>query len=171
VRPWKLRDGSMVTIRPIRPEDEPLMVRFHERLSERTVEMRYFQPLDFPRRAAHDRLTRICFIDYDRELALVAEGRDPSTGGPEILGIGRLSKLRRRDEAEFALLVSDQWQGKGLGTELLRLLVEFGREEKLRRICAEMLPGNIEMRRLSEKLGFRLEWGAGDGVVRAEMEI
>jgi acetyltransferase len=171
VRPWKLRDGTTVTIRPIRPEDEPLMVRFHEPLSERTVEMRYFQPLDFGRRAAHDRLTRLCFIDYDRQLALVAEGRDESTGRPEILGIGRLSRLRRRDEAEFALLVSDRWQGQGLGSELLRLLVEFGREEKLRRICAEMLPGNIEMQQVSKKLGFRLERSAGDGVVRAELEI
>jgi len=171
VRPWKLRDGTAVTIRPIRPEDEPLMVRFHEPLSERTVEMRYFQPLDFSRRAAHDRLTRLCFIDYDRELALVAEGRDGATGRAEILGIGRLSRLRRRDEAEFALLVSDRWQGQGLGSELLRLLVEFGREEKLRRICAEMLPGNIEMQQVSKKLGFRLERSAGDGVVRAEIEI
>jgi acetyltransferase len=133
--------------------------------------MRYFQPLDFSRRAAHDRLTRLCFIDYDRELALVAEGRDGSTGRAEILGIGRLSRLRRRDEAEFALLVSDRWQGQGLGSELLRLLVEFGREERLRRICAEMLPGNIEMQQVSKKLGFRLERSAADGVVRAEMEI
>jgi acetyltransferase len=67
--------------------------------------------------------------------------------------------------------VADRWQGLGLGSEILRLLVEFGREEKLRRICAEMLPENVQMGRVSEKLGFRLDRSAGDGMVRAELEI
>ncbi len=79
---WTMKDGTPVTIRPIRPEDEPLMVKFHETLSERSVYMRYFQPLKLSTRTAHERLTRICFIDYDREMALVAERRHPAGGEP-----------------------------------------------------------------------------------------
>src|SRR5262249_26238796 len=80
VRPWRLSDGSEVLIRPIAPEDEPLMIGFHGRLSERSVYFRYFHMLPLDRRIAHDRLTRICFLDYDREIALVAQRRDPGSG-------------------------------------------------------------------------------------------
>jgi acetyltransferase len=73
VSSWTMKDGSAVTIRPIRPEDEPLLVRFHETLSDRSVYLRYFCSLSLSRRVAHERLLRICFGDYDREIALVAE--------------------------------------------------------------------------------------------------
>ncbi|HET7214302.1 MAG TPA: acetate--CoA ligase family protein, partial [Terriglobia bacterium] len=102
---WKLKDGTPVVIRPIRPEDEPLMVKFHHTLSERSVYMRYFHMLSLSRRIEHDRLTRICFIDFDREMALVAVHRDPDTGNSEILGVGRLSKQHGINEAEFAVLI------------------------------------------------------------------
>ena len=69
----EMKDGEPMVIRPIRPEDEPLMVRFHESLSEESVYMRYFHMMNLDQRTAHERLTRICFIDYDREMALVAE--------------------------------------------------------------------------------------------------
>ena len=82
-----------MTIRPIRPEDEPMMVRFHEALSDRSVHFRYFHMINLSHRVAHERLTRICFIDYDREMALVAERTDPVTGSPEIIAVGRLIKL------------------------------------------------------------------------------
>ena len=72
---WKMEDGTELTVRPIRPEDEPAVVKFHAHLSERTVTRRYLQPLELWRRTAHERLTHICFIDYDREMALVAEKR------------------------------------------------------------------------------------------------
>jgi acetyltransferase len=69
VSEWKMKDGQTVTIRPIRPEDEPVMTDFHTKLSERTVYLRYFQPLKLSQRTAHERLTRICFNDYDRMVA------------------------------------------------------------------------------------------------------
>jgi acetyltransferase len=72
VRTWKLKDGTPILIRPIRPEDEPMMVKFHGTLSENTVLFRYFGLLKLERRVAHDRLVRMCFNDYDRELAIVA---------------------------------------------------------------------------------------------------
>ena len=91
VREWTMKDGSQVTIRPIRPEDEPAMVEFHQKLSERSVYLRYFQPLKLTQRTAHERLTRVCFIDYDREMALVAERTD-AAGEQEILAVGRMSQ-------------------------------------------------------------------------------
>ena len=92
VKHWQLRDGTAVTIRPIRPEDEPLLVKFHHTLSEESVYFRYFHLMTLSHRIAHDRLTRICFIDYDREMALVVDRKDPDTGEHIILGAGRLSK-------------------------------------------------------------------------------
>ncbi len=153
---WKLKDGSPVLIRPIRPEDEPLMVRFHETLSEQTVYLRYFQALKLSQRVAHDRLARLCFIDYDREMALVAIREAPGGGAPELIAVGRLIKQHGLNEAEFAILVSDRYQRSGLGTELLRRLLQVGRDEKLARVTADILPENYGMQRMCEKLGFRL---------------
>ena len=128
-----MKDGTAVTIRPIRPEDEPAMVQFHETLSERSVYLRYFHLMNLEQRITHERLTRICFIDYDREMALVAERRNPETGETEILGVGRLTKIHGTNEAEVAVLVSDKWQGRGLGKELLARLLIVGADEKLDR--------------------------------------
>jgi acetyltransferase len=154
VTPWKLRDGTSVTLRPIRPEDEPLMVRFHRTLSEESVYHRYFSQLKIDQRIAHERLTRICFNDYDREIALVAERMDAKTGERAILGVGRLSKARNLNEAEFALVISDSCQRQGLGTELLKRLVKIGRDEKLSRITAIILADNHAMQHVSRKAGF-----------------
>ena len=153
---WTSPDGTAFRIRPIRPEDEPLMVRFHGTLSEETVYARYFSHLKLTERTAHERLTRICFTDYDREMPLVAEVCEPATGSCEIVGVGRLSKAHGRNEAEFAILVADRWQRHGLGTELLRRLVTVGRDEKLDRIYAEMLAENSGMRHASLAAGFRI---------------
>jgi len=169
---WVSKDGMPVVIRPIRPEDEPLLVKFHETLSERSVSLRYFHPMKLSARVAHDRLTRICFNDYDRELALVATRKDPWTSAPEILGVGRLSRLRADSaEAEFAVLINDQYQGRGLGTELVRRLQEVARAEGLRRIHADILPDNREMQRVCEKLGFTLSRSIDEPVVRAAIDL
>jgi acetyltransferase len=157
VQTWMMSDGQPVTIRPIRPEDEPLIAQFHKTLSEQSVYLRYFHLMTLNHRVAHERLTRICFIDYDREMALVADYKNPETGNREILAVGRLSKLHGVPEGEFAMLVSDTFQGKGLGTELLRRLVEIGRQEGLHRINAEILAENKAMQRVCEKVGFALK--------------
>ncbi len=163
---WTMKDGTPVVIRPIRPEDEPLMVKFHHTLSERSVYMRYFHMLSLSRRIEHDRLTRICFIDYDREMALVAEQTDPATDEKQILGVGRLSKLHEMRGAEVAVVISDQFHRKGLGTELLNRLLQIGRDEKLDFVAAEILRENPEMQRMVEKVGFSLEV-ADESTVRA----
>ena len=171
VAPWTMKDGTVVTIRPIRPEDEPLMVKFHETLSEQSVYFRYFHHIGLSRRVAHERLTRLCFIDYAREMALVVDRRDPKTGTREILGVGRLINTHVNNEAEFAILVGDPWQNHGLGTELLRRLVQIGREEKLRLITGDILSDNRGMQRVCEKLGFRRRYSVEEGVVKAEIEL
>ena len=170
VRPWKMKDGRDVVIRPIRPEDEPLMIEFHKKLSERSVYLRYFQPLKLTQRTAHERLTRTCFIDYNREMALVAE-RKNEAGEAEILAVGRLSKLHGRDEAELAAVATDAAQHKGLGTELYRRLIELARDEKLTRVVSTMLPENREMRAVCVKHGFKLFSSLEDNAIRAELEL
>lgn len=167
---FNLKDGTPITIRPIRPEDEPMMVQFHQALSERTVRQRYFQMLKLSQRVAHERLIRVCFNDYDRELALVAERRD-GVGKHEILGIGRLSRIHGTDGSEFALLVHDKYQHRGLGTELLRQLVQTGKGEGYKSIVAHMLPENTEMRHICEKLGFKVERLADENLFKANIAL
>jgi len=169
--PAQTRDGLPLTLRPIRPEDEPLMVKFHEGLSEQSVYLRYFHALGLTQRIAHERLTRICFIDYDRQMALVAERTAPDTGAREILAVGRLSKTPAENEAEIALLVSDRYQRLGIGSEMLRRLIEVGRAEKLARIKAEILPENHVTQKVLSRQGFKLVHSIKDGVVRGVLKL
>jgi acetyltransferase len=151
----KLRDGTTLTLRPIRAEDEPLMVAFHAGLSERSVYLRYFTPLPLSQRAAHARLARLCFADYDRELALVAEHRGAG-GVTEIAGIARFIKEHGVNEAEFGIIVADAWQGRGLGTAMMEKLVATARAEGLARLRGVILAENHEMLDLARRLGFSI---------------
>ncbi len=171
VQSWTAQDGTPLVLRPIRPEDEPLLVKFHETLSQQTVYRRYFEHLHLPDRIRHERLTRICFNDYDREIALVAEHTDPATGAGQIVGVGRLSKTHTAHEAEFAVLVADVYQRRGIGTELLRRLVQIGRDEKLRRITGEILYDNDGMVRASRNVGFQIHRRAGAGTIEVSIDL
>jgi acetyltransferase len=159
-----------MTIRPIRPEDEPLMVEFHKTLSDRSVYLRYFGIVSLEKRIMHERLRRVCFIDYDREIALVIDLKSRN-GIHQILGVGRLIKEHGTDEAEFAILISDPWQGKGLGSELLKLLVAIGRKERLRRITGVISGENVTMRQVSEEVGFHLHFDEAAGEWQAELVL
>ncbi len=170
VSTWTMKDGNPVVIRPIRPEDEPLLISFHQKLSERSVYLRYFQPLKLTQRTAHERLTRICFIDYNREMALVAE-RKNEAGEPELLAVGRLSKIHGRDEAELAAVAIDAAQHKGLGTELYSRLIAVAREAKLKKLISTMLPENREMRAVCVKQGFKMFSSLEDNLIRAELDL
>ncbi|MFQ4141809.1 bifunctional acetate--CoA ligase family protein/GNAT family N-acetyltransferase [Chlorogloeopsis sp. ULAP02] len=169
VTPWTLKDGTHVIIRPIRPEDEPLAVKFHKTLSEQSIYFRYFHLVKLSQRIAHERLMRLCCIDYDREMALVAEYQNPTTNEREIIALGRLTKLHGLSEAEFALLVSDKFQYQGLGTQLLRRLLQVGQDEHIKRITADILPENTAMQRTCEKAGFRLH--RMPDLVKAEINL
>jgi acetyltransferase len=167
---WTLKNGEVLDIRPIRPEDEPALVKFHETLSERTVYSRYLQMLNLSQRTAHERLTKICFIDYSRQMALVAERKDPQTGEREIIGVGRLQGIGG-EEAEFAIVISDDYQKQGMGTEFLRRLIDIGKLEGVKVIVADILSDNNAMQKISEKLGFKLKRELGDNVVIARLTL
>jgi acetyltransferase len=167
VSPWTTKAGRSFLLRPIRPEDEPLIVDFHDRLSERTVVGRYFTSLALGARTAHERLTRICFIDYDRELALAAETTDRN--GQRI--IGGVSRLIRQDDgsATVAVVVADEFQGQGLGEKLLLRSLAAARAEHIHRIVLYFLPENARMNGLSRKLGFALS--EEKGLIRGELSL
>ena len=171
VQPWTAKNGAAILFRPIRPEDEPLMIKFHETLSDHTVYLRYFNPLLLNKRVEHERLSRICFVDYDCELALVAEGADPRTGEKVIMAAGRLSRIHGTDDARITVLVNDRFQGIGLGRELMRRLLQIGRAEKIRRVIATMTADNATMARTCEALGFRLNPATEGGLRTAEIDL
>jgi acetyltransferase len=168
---WTMKSGEAVTIRPIRPEDEPLMAKFHETLSDRSVYLRYFHMERLSSRVAHERLIQKCFIDYDRELALVADFENPRTGEHEILGAGRLTKMPGEEDAEVGVLISDPYQNQGIGTELVRRLIEAGRNEKLQRIVANILPENAGMQSLADKFGFQIRPAEDPSMVVAVLDL
>jgi acetyltransferase len=168
---WDTTEGMHTVIRPIRPEDEPLMIKFHNALSERSVLFRYLQQMQLSQRVAHERLTRICYIDYDREMALVAERRLPGSEESEILAVGRFRKIRGTRDADCAIVVGDEWQHHGLGSRLMKLLIEIAREEKIERLMAIIHPENQEMQTMCQHLGFKLSTGDPNGLVRAEIEL
>ena len=171
VREWKLADGTPVFIRPIRPEDEPLTVDFHKSLSEETAHLRYFGFIKGEALISHERLVQICYSDYDREINLVAERIQPGWNQRQIIAIARLIKSYGVNEAEFAMVISDDWQGKGLGTKLLRDLLEIGCTEGLERIVGYVLPENYVMQRICRKQGFEVKFDSSRDVFKAEIEL
>jgi acetyltransferase len=148
------KDEMEFTVRPIRPDDEPMIVKFHKQLSERSVYYRYFSPLELSFRTSHERLITKCFIDYDREMALVAEHKD-ADGNSEILGIARLIRDHTGNSAEVAFVVADKFQRKGLGRFLMEKTIEIARNEGLSSIHGVLLFDNSEMRKLFESVGFK----------------
>jgi acetyltransferase len=172
VSQWMMSDGREFTIRPIRPEDEPLMAEFHRTLSDRTVYLRYFASISLNARIAHERLLRICFGDYEREIVLVVEHVNPASGLKGIVAVGRLNKLRgQNNEAEVAILVADAYQNGGLGRELLRRLIEIARQEKLSRVSSEMLGDNLGMQIISKRLGFHMRSRLDSPSITATLDL
>jgi len=166
---WAMKDGTLVVIRPIRPEDEPLLVNFHENLSDRSVYLRYFGVLSLKTRVAHERLVRICFGDYDRELALVAEIKGPA--GAEIIGVGRMNRVHGGDDAEMAVLVTDRYQNRGLGAELTRRVIHVARQEGVKSVSAEMMADNLAMQVITKASGFDVEMSEGFTSLRAKLDL
>lgn len=170
VADWTLKNGIEVTLRPIRPEDEPLLKQLHENISEESVYFRYFHLMKLTQRITHERLSRLCFIDYDREIALIAESYDPETDRSAMIGIGRLSKLHGVNMAEFSMIVMDQYQNQGLGTELLTRLVQIAKNEQIEAISAEILTENRAMQRVCKKVGFSFHHQEAD-IVQALLTL
>jgi acetyltransferase len=117
------------------------------------------------RRTTHEALTRVCFVDYDREMVPVAERRAAER---EILAMASLTKLSRQNHGEVAVLVTDDYQRHGVGTELVRRLVQVARDEHLGRVVASTMTDNHGMCTVFRRLGFALSIDGDE--VRAELD-
>jgi len=171
IKSVRLEDGSELTLRPIRPEDEPQIVKFHYTLSEHSVYMRYFHWMKLEQRTTHERLTRMCFIDYDRQMAFLAIRTNPKTGEHEVTGVGRLVELHTPGVAEMAVIVSDAFQRHGIGALLVEQMIEFAKAEKVQRIVGTVLFENRPMRKLFERFGFSVKQGADRETLEVELEL
>ncbi len=170
---WQVREDLL--IRPIRPEDEPLLRDFHLLLTDHTVYTRYFHAMKYATRIAHDRLTRICFNDYDREIGLVAELQEPEPNSDlntkKIVGVSRLIKKHGIPEAEFALVVADPYQHQGIGRELLTRLIQVAKAEGLERLTGEVLGSNQAMKKLCEACGFSFRPTAMVDILETQLSL
>lgn len=167
VTPWTLRDGTDVVIRPIRPEDEPLTREMLARTSEEALRVRFFSSVKV-QEIPHSTLMRFCNVDYDREVALVAETREGE--GKSIVGGGRLIIEPDLKRAQFAVLVHDSLHGKGLGEKFLDMLIGIAQERGLEAIYGIVLTENEKMLRLCKKMGF-VSMRLPDGITRVEMAL
>ncbi|NGX37881.1 MAG: Succinyl-CoA ligase [ADP-forming] subunit alpha [Chlamydiae bacterium] len=145
-----LSDGQTLTLRPVRAEDEPLLIAFHKELSEATIRARYFEEMTFEERTSHQRLIRICHTDYDREILLLAIKDE------RILGIVRLSKLPLSTTAGIKLLIIDKMHKKGLGTKLLDTILDIAKREKLTSLHVQTLKDNEAMKKMLTRVQFTL---------------
>ncbi|MEO1396145.1 MAG: bifunctional acetate--CoA ligase family protein/GNAT family N-acetyltransferase [Cyanobacteria bacterium J06634_5] len=166
---WTLKNGESVLIRPIEPEDEPLIVDFHQALSDESVYLRYSHLFKLSRRTAHERLTRICFIDYDHEIALVVEAGKGDERS--ILGVGRLSQFPGTQTVELSMLVGDRYQHQGIGNQLMQMLITVAQQEKISQIVAEILAENMAMQALCRKYGFVIESHTLGDMVKATLHL
>ncbi|MCX5798043.1 MAG: bifunctional acetate--CoA ligase family protein/GNAT family N-acetyltransferase [Proteobacteria bacterium] len=146
---WKLTDGAEVTLRPIRPEDEPLEHELLSTLSQETMRVRFFSII---KDITHEMLIRFCNIDYDREMAIVAELREGDKR--KIIGIGRLIVESDFRSGEYAVLVHDDYHGKGLGYKLVDVIIGIAQDKGLEEIYGTILTENQKMLRVARKLGF-----------------
>jgi acetyltransferase len=168
VSSWQSADGMHFIVRPIRPDDEALLVGFHQKLSETSVYMRYFLPLKLDVRVRHERLVAKCFIDYDREIALVAEYSQD--GGRHLAGIARMIRQHSGNSAEVAFLVADEFQNRGLGTYLLERIIDIARKEGIAELEAATLSENYNMKDMFARAGFRFS-PPEDSVVTARLRV
>jgi acetyltransferase len=162
---WLLRDGTPILLRPMKPEDEPLVSDFLNKCSDETIYFRYFRLI---KHWTHEMLIRFTQNDYDRELGLMALAQPPS---PEaMLGVSRLVMDADRQKGEFAVIVGDPWQGKGLGPKLLEQLIAVARDQGLKLLYGDVLAQNKPMLEMAKKAGFQLK-RMDEGVVRIEMNL
>lgn len=149
IMPWTLSDGTEVLLRPIRPEDEPLEHEMLSTLSDESLRTRFFQTI---RNITHEMHVRFCNIDYDREMAIVAEVRERDRR--RIIGIARLVIEPSLKSAEYAVVVHDNYHGKGLGYKLVDVLIGFAQDKGLEEVCGYVQSTNLKMLNVCKKLGF-----------------
>lgn len=149
-RTLELKDGTRVHVRPIAPEDEPLLHEAVAAMSERTVYFRFFSPLKrLPDALAH----RLAVVDYNDRFALVGTTHRP-TGKERIVGVARYDRVAGTDVAETAVAVVDEFQRRGLGSALLVILARVARDHRIKTFTLIVLPENQQMLGLLRKMGW-----------------
>ncbi len=162
---WKLRDGRTVLLRPIKPEDEPLWLEMFQNFSEQSIRYRFFSIIkDTP----HEVRVRYCNIDYDREIAIVAELTED--GRRKILGVVRVPIEPDKKTGEIAVIVADPWQGLGLGSKMMDYMIEICKDKKLETIYGVMLSDNYQAINLMKKMGFTIKY-LPDGTVKGTLNL
>ena len=146
-----LKNGEEVLLRPIKAEDEGRFNELIKSLSQESMRFRFFSVI---KEMPHETLTKYCNLDYDRQIALVAELQQSPK---RIIGAGRVIVEPDGKSGEFAVLVTDEWQHLGVGSLLMDYIIEFARDRRLEKIFAHVLSNNYKMLRLSEKKGFKTE--------------
>lgn len=165
IMPWSLLDGTEVVLRPIRPEDEPLEHEFLSTLSKESRQRRFFE--DF-KTISHKWLVVFCNIDYDRHIAIVAEIKEKKER--KIIGVARIIINPDFNSGEFAVLVHDRFQKKGVGQKLMEVVIKIARWKGLHEIYGEVLTDNDKMLGLCRKLGFTTHWLPG-GTTSARLQL
>jgi len=150
--PSRLRDGREVLLRPIKPEDEPLLVELFQTFSEETMRFRFFRVI---KEITHETLARYCNIDYDREMTIVAEMTE--NGKRRIVGTVRLVVQPDSESGEVAIVVGDPWQNRGLGTEMFGYIIDISRSMGLKKIFGEIQAENTKMAHICYKKGFEVK--------------
>lgn len=162
---WTLEDGQQVLLRPIKPEDEPMWLEMFQNFSEESIRYRFFGMLkDTP----HEVRVRYCNIDYDREIAIVAE--TTIEGRRRILGVTRLSVESDGKSGELAFVVGDKWQNLGLGTKMVDYVLDIAKEMGVETAFSIMLQDNYRALSLTKKMGFTLEY-CTDGTVKGVLDL
>ncbi len=163
---WKTKDGIPILLRPIKPEDEGMILDLFSSFSERTILFRFFQLL---KSMPHKQIVRYTQIDYDRDMAIVAV---TSEGDKErIVGVGRLNYYPNLETSEFSVVVGDPWQRKGLGTKLLKLCIKIAKERGVSQLWGDIMAENEGMIKLCKRLGFKINWHQEEGIARACMDF
>ncbi|QDV70705.1 Succinyl-CoA ligase [ADP-forming] subunit alpha [Rosistilla carotiformis] len=152
IRNIELRDGTPVVLRPIKPEDEPMWHRLIESCSAETIQQRFRYMF---RTATHAMASRFCFIDYDRELAIVVEVVEE--GVKQIAGVARFVADADHYEAEFAILVADRWQGRGLGSLMTDKCLTICKRWNIQSVVAETAASNHRMIQMFQRRGFEID--------------
>lgn len=162
---WRLRDGRDVLLRPIKPEDEPMWLEMFQNFSEQSIRNRFFQIIkDTP----HETRVRYCNIDYDREIALVAELTEKWRR--RILGVVRVGLEPDGKAGEIAFIIADPWQGLGLGTKMVDYAIEICKDMKVESLYAIMLPDNYRAISLMKKMGFTITYQE-DGTAKGTLNL
>ncbi len=158
-------------IRAIRSEDEQQMVRFHERISEESIYMRYFEYLGLNQRVSHERLVRICKNSNESYAIVVVELTETSRYPAAIIAVGRLTTTLEPYVVSFDTLIADQENASELGKVLLHQLVKLARAFGFRILTSELLVSDHDSLNLSRTLGFAVQTLPADGLVRVTLAL